>query len=445
MAFWRPVFFWIVIAAVVLAPFDVAFFWWDEPPQYSTITVIIDVICILDMLMHFNIALIVKGQVVRDRREIACHYIRSWFFVDCLSNVPLDWFIGAQAKSRKLVKLFKLPRLLRFVKLLRVLKDSNHYLSVISIIAGIVLCAHYCTCFWTWAFVDVDETTCGTISTCPPVDEIYVEGFSISMSIIWGSDAWMRLLNTYGVSRLASQRVPGQPLKPFEEVATAVMTMFGLVLVACLFASVSYAVVRSGEIGRLRSTKVALRKAEMKAQNIPKQLQSRVEATYENLWLYGHERHGMLNDHLLNLDLRRNLALCCYGNTLRAVPIFSELSDDILKKVAQHVTLNLYTPGDYIVNAGELCTELFVILCGIAQPIDIHGKVVNDAVLREGDFFGESCFRKHPQRRTGSVRSVDLCRALELNRNVFHELNLDEELLNICEEEIEFGTHQLII
>merc|ERR1712217_503534 len=126
--------------------------------------------------------------------------------------------------------------------------------------------------------------------------------------------------------------------------------------------------------------------------NIPKDLQVKVEATYEHVWRYGGNKDGMLRDLTLSLDLRRELAACLYGNTLRQVPMLAEIAPESIKALSQRVEMRLYTPGDLLMTIGEIGTELFVIQSGTVVPIGADDEFVIDTVLGPGSYFGELCF-----------------------------------------------------
>jgi hypothetical protein len=422
-----------VFIAVALAPFDMTFYWWTPPAVYDVFGKVLDVIFIADTILHFNTAVIHNGVLVMDRKEIALHYLKTYFFVDLASNTPWDWFIVSDnIKEKKLSKLAKFPKILKLVLLWRVLQKETQYVGATHTVCALILVAHYYTCFWSWALLYDYCSEEG--ATCPGVGETYVEGMSISMASIGGSDAWRRLMDQHGISRLAVSREPGQPLMPMEELVTAMMQVLGFVLVGCLFANLASALTRTNQVARTRFAMLESRRAEMKLNNIHKDLQGKVEATYEHIWKYGSDLDGMLHDPCLSLDLRRNLALCVYGPAMRKVPIFMKMADMVMKKLCQRLECRLYTPGDLLVMVGEVGSELFIIQSGCVQPLNAQGETIRGAVLGEGAFFGEICFLRPGSRRTASIRCLLFCRTLVLTLDVFQELHLEEHLVHLREE-----------
>ena len=72
-------------------------------------------------------------EIILEPKKIAKHYMRTWFFIDMLSSIPLDYIFllvkesenyqlartGRAIKILRLVKLLSLLRLLRLSRLVR--------------------------------------------------------------------------------------------------------------------------------------------------------------------------------------------------------------------------------------------------------------------------------------------------------------------------------------
>lgn len=435
---WNPSIFALTIYGLIVVPFDLAFAFWKPPWIYKVFGKIADFILITDIALHFNTAIIHGDHMVYDRRTIAIHYAKTWLLVDAVSNFPWDWFVGTGGKHRKLLKFLKLPKILRFVRMLRLLKAQTHFIGVGAAILGIVIFAHYSGCAWVLAIL---ENSCDYDSSdCDDVAGTYAEALAVSMAALSGSDAWTRFIYGATSSRIARFR-DGQYLSGWEEMLASVGVAFGYVLLAILFGTVNSAIEQMNARGRKRFNKLQARKMDMKNAEIPWSLQKRVEAIYEQTWMFGDWHDGFLRDDTLSLDLRRNLAYHVYGPALRSVPMLSEFSSADLKCLAQRINSHCYTPGDLIIQSGERAREMCLVFSGIAQPLDREGHVLDQVLLRKGDFFGEICFLFPGRRRTASVACIQFCRIMVLTIEVFQELGL-EHLLDVirqtCASRIDF-------
>merc|ERR1711990_626970 len=105
----------------------------------------------------------------------------------------------------------------------------------------------------------------------------------------------MRFVNP-GATNLATVMSDRLRLRPYENLFFAVMVVIGFVIVACLFATVASALSNQNGVGRKRSQMLQMRKEEMKLAKIPKELQAKVEATYDYVWRYGGAKDGIIRD-----------------------------------------------------------------------------------------------------------------------------------------------------
>ena len=149
----------ILTFIVVYLPVSVSFFREESilVPGWLTVNIVLDVLFISDIIINFRTGIMMEGkaekviplnllvfsimtsvslQIILDQKLVAIHYLKTWFAVDLISSLPLDYITlifvvngstGAILKISKglrilrLVKLFRLLRLLRFSKLLQYL------------------------------------------------------------------------------------------------------------------------------------------------------------------------------------------------------------------------------------------------------------------------------------------------------------------------------------
>lgn len=110
---------------------------------------------------------------------------------------------------------------------------------------------------------------------------------------------------------------------------------------------------------------------------------------------------------------------------LEKVPLFSGLSEDGLKRLAQSTTTKGYPKDHTIVEENEIGETLFMILSGKVKVVNIgpDGKEVILSVLGPGEFFGEmSLLDDEP--RSATVISMEKTEMMLLRRKDF--LNLWE-------------------
>ncbi len=96
----------------------------------------------------------------------------------------------------------------------------------------------------------------------------------------------------------------------------------------------------------------------------------------------------LLNDADLSSQLKMSLALHFYKDLIKAVPFFSDGSDDFLGKICMNLRLGIYMPGDFIIRKGDVGRELFIVNKGEVHVLQNDtGAAI--ATLYAGSFFGE--------------------------------------------------------
>ena len=63
------------------------------PPFFILLSQIIMIFFFIEIILNFNTAYYSKGIIELSRIKIAIHYLSDWFFIDFLSNFPLELLI----------------------------------------------------------------------------------------------------------------------------------------------------------------------------------------------------------------------------------------------------------------------------------------------------------------------------------------------------------------
>jgi hyperpolarization activated cyclic nucleotide-gated potassium channel 2 len=48
----------------------------------------------LDIIQNFNIAVLVNGELIYDRKVIAKNYLKFWFGIDLISTIPYELIVN---------------------------------------------------------------------------------------------------------------------------------------------------------------------------------------------------------------------------------------------------------------------------------------------------------------------------------------------------------------
>ena len=137
--------------------------------------VVIDAFFVLDIFLSFITCFYnSEGLLVAEPRKLIARYAQSWFLIDLVSILPLNYLeyldimheledtINPQAL--KLVKLLRLIKLLRLARLHRLLKKYEakffvffQRMKAVNLVLGILAVGHWTACFWNYVGSAVDE------------------------------------------------------------------------------------------------------------------------------------------------------------------------------------------------------------------------------------------------------------------------------------------------
>jgi CRP/FNR family cyclic AMP-dependent transcriptional regulator len=122
---------------------------------------------------------------------------------------------------------------------------------------------------------------------------------------------------------------------------------------------------------------------------------------------------------------------------LKAIPIFSELSDEEAKRLATYATETSVAEGQILMKQGDYSVELIAIEEGTADVVKDGDKI---ASLKQGDLIGEmGLFERQP--RSADVIATSPMRVLKLTHWEIRRMSEDtvERIKQLIEERSQRG------
>ena len=280
-------------------PLRLAFAFWEYDTAYVMYSALVDILSMIDIVVHFRTAYKTATGIVSDPKLVAKHYASTWLVVDLLSAIPFDFLLPsvsqAHRKTIKFLKYFRLPKLLRLARLLRVIRKRAKYYGVMIILLTFLILWHSLSCLWVLLALDCERTPqfCEEEYVWP----IYTSTMRIMLSVLLLNDNTPQWIDAEYFSLASSHRaVMDTPLQTF----LIFSTLSGMLLLAALLANIASVVDTFNGEGQRFHTKMAKYKKEMEYFGLPSDIIEHVMMHYEYLWMNRYEcsqsiRHGNEN------------------------------------------------------------------------------------------------------------------------------------------------------
>jgi hypothetical protein len=164
---WEMMISVVLIFTAVTTPLRLAFSESDDS-TWTAVNNIVDALFGLDIIICFFTAYEDDNEeLVYNRKIIALTYIKSWFFIDLMSIVPVSEFLDTGdfsnlARIARLPKLYRLIRMVKLIRIMKIVKERNNiskYLNdVLKVSVALerlsffcfifVMLVHIISCFW---------------------------------------------------------------------------------------------------------------------------------------------------------------------------------------------------------------------------------------------------------------------------------------------------------
>lgn len=87
---WESVISLILVFTSLATPVRIAFAE-DESTAWEMLNYTVDILFLMDIIIAFNMAFFDEDNIlIVERKMIAFHYVRTWFFLDLIAIIPFD-------------------------------------------------------------------------------------------------------------------------------------------------------------------------------------------------------------------------------------------------------------------------------------------------------------------------------------------------------------------
>ncbi|KAG0723922.1 Potassium/sodium hyperpolarization-activated cyclic nucleotide-gated channel 4 [Chionoecetes opilio] len=175
--YWDLCMLFLLVANLIILPVAISFFNDDLSTRWIAFNCLSDTIFLIDIVVNFRTGIMQQDnseQVILDPKLIAKNYLKTWFFLDLISSVPLDYIFlifnqdfsesfqilhaGRALRILRLAKLLSLVRLLRLSRLVRYVSQweevyvssflnmASVFMRIFNLISMMLLIGHWSGC-----------------------------------------------------------------------------------------------------------------------------------------------------------------------------------------------------------------------------------------------------------------------------------------------------------
>uniref|UniRef100_A0A3P9J4X3 Hyperpolarization activated cyclic nucleotide-gated potassium channel 3 n=1 Tax=Oryzias latipes TaxID=8090 RepID=A0A3P9J4X3_ORYLA len=126
--YWDIVMLLLMMSNLVILPWGITFFEDQNTLPWIVFNVLSDTLFLMDLIFNFRTGILVEdSHVILDPKEIRMHYIQTWFLVDFISSIPVDYIflvvdLEGRHESSDVYRTARALRIVRFTKILSLLR-----------------------------------------------------------------------------------------------------------------------------------------------------------------------------------------------------------------------------------------------------------------------------------------------------------------------------------
>ncbi|CAH8463046.1 unnamed protein product [Heterobilharzia americana] len=420
----------LLIANLIILPVAISFFNDDLSFHWIVFNCVSDTVFLIDIGVNFRTGIIKNNfadEIMLNPKEIARQYLKTWFLLDLLSSLPLDYIYlilhdnenftqfvhaGRALRFLRFVKLLSLIRLLRLSRLVRYVSEWEEFINLASKFIGIfnlvlllLLLGHWNACLQFLIPMLHDYPVESWVAKGKLQNAYWFDQYT------WALFKAMSHMLTIGYGRY--------PPTSLSEAWVTVISMVTGATGYALFVGHAAALIQSFDCSkRLYREKFKQVDEYMAYRKLPRGLRKRIASYYEHRYqgkMFNeneilNELSECLKEQIINYNCRALVA---------AVPFFTFADQNFVSEVVVKLRYEVFQPGDLIIKEGTIGTKMYFIQEGIVDIVTRDGEVATS--LSDGSYFGEICLLTNA-RRVASVRAETYCNVYSLDRASFLEV-----------------------
>ncbi|XP_072409161.1 potassium/sodium hyperpolarization-activated cyclic nucleotide-gated channel 3-like [Chiloscyllium punctatum] len=429
--YWDLTMLLLMVGNLIIIPVGITFFKDENTTPWIVFNVVSDTFFLVDLVLNFRTGIVVEDntEIILDPQRIKMKYLKSWFVVDFISSIPVDYIflivetridseVYKTARALRIVRFTKILSLLRLLRLSRLIRYIHQWeeifhmtydlasavVRIVNLIGMMLLLCHWDGCLQ----------------------------FLVPMLQEFPADCWVSLNNmvdetwskqyTYALFKAMSHMLCiGYGKQAPIGMSDVWLTMLSMIVGAtcyAMFIGHATALIQSLDSSR-RQYQEKYKQVEqyMSFHKLPADMRQRIHDYYEHRFqgkMFDEENilgelSDPLREEIINFNCRKLVA---------SMPLFANADPNFVTSMLTKLLFEVFQPGDYIIREGTIGKKMYFIQHGIVSVLTKGNK---ETKLSDGSYFGEICLLTRG-RRTASVRADTYCRLYSLSVDHFNEV-----------------------
>ncbi|AWP01880.1 putative potassium/sodium hyperpolarization-activated cyclic nucleotide-gated channel 4-like [Scophthalmus maximus] len=429
--YWDLTMLLLMVGNLIIIPVGITFFKDEHTPPWIVFNVVSDTFFLMDLVLNFRTGIVKEDntEIILDPQQIKIKYLRSWFVVDFISSIPVDYiFLIVEtridsdfyktARALRIVRFTKILSLLRLLRLSRLIRYIHQWeeifhmtydlasamVRIVNLIGMMLLLCHWDGCL---------QFLVPMLQDFPP--DCWVSKNKMV------NDTWGQQYSYALFKAMSHMLCIGYGMYPPVGMTDVWLTILSMIVGAtcyAMFVGHATALIQSLDSSR-RQYQEKYKQVEqyMSFHKLPADMRQRIHDYYE------HRYQGKMFDEEsilgeLNEPLREEIINFNCRKLVASMPLFANADPNFVTSMLTKLKFEVFQPGDYIIREGTIGKKMYFIQHGVVSVLTKGNK---ETKLSDGSYFGEICLLTRG-RRTASVRADTYCRLYSLSVDNFNEV-----------------------
>ncbi|XP_067252238.1 potassium/sodium hyperpolarization-activated cyclic nucleotide-gated channel 2 isoform X1 [Chanodichthys erythropterus] len=429
--YWDFTMLMFMVGNLIIIPVGITFFKEETTTPWIIFNVVSDTFFLMDLVLNFRTGIVYEDntEIILDPEKIKMKYLKTWFIVDFVSSIPVDYIflivekgidseVYKTARALRIVRFTKILSLLRLLRLSRLIRYIHQWeeifhmtydlasavMRIFNLIGMMLLLCHWDGC----------------LQFLVPMLQDFPSDCWVSLNKMV-NDSWSELYSFALFKAMSHMLCIGYGRQAPESMSDIWLTMLSMIVGAtcyAMFIGHATALIQSLDSSR-RQYQEKYKQVEqyMSFHKLPADFRQKIHDYYE------HRYQGKMFDEEsileeLNEPLREEIVNFNCRKLVASMPLFANADPNFVTAMLTKLRFEVFQPGDYIIREGTIGKKMYFIQHGVVSVLT-KGNI--GMKLSDGSYFGEICLLTRG-RRTASVRADTYCRLYSLSVDNFNEV-----------------------